>query len=107
LKFDLEALLENNMDNFPATCSNASDEFERFLNEGRCLKIKDDIFEWWHNNKNNYPNLYNIAMRFLIIQATSANSERVFSTAGYILSCKRSRLSEVHAKMLIFLNKNL
>ncbi len=29
------------------------------------------------------------------------------SFAGYILSCKRSRLSGVKAKMLIFLNKNL
>ena len=57
--------------------------------------------------KNKYPNLCNIAMRFLIIPDTSAYSERIFSTAGYILNFKRSRLSGNHAKIIIFLNTNL
>ncbi len=44
-------------------------------------------------------------MRYLIVPATRAESERVFSTAGYILSLKRAKLSGIHANMLIFYTK--
>ncbi len=85
----------------------ALEEFDRFMQEGRCLKIDDDVFDWWHKHKDIYPNLHKIAIRYLIVPATSAESERVFSTAGYILSLKRAKLSGIHANMLIFLNKNM
>ena len=107
LKFDLEALLENNMEAVSVVRLNAIDELDRYVNEGRSLKIHEDVFDWWHKHKKIYPHLYKMAMRYLIVPATSADSERVFSTAGYVLSCKRSKLSGSHANMIIFLNKNL
>ena len=106
LKFDLDAILENNMESIVEVNLTAVDELNKFLNEGRSLKIHEDVFQWWESNKLVYPRLYKLAKRVLIVPATSADSERVFSTAGYILNFKRSRLSGAHANMLIFLNKN-
>jgi ribosomal protein S8 len=46
-------------------------------------------------------------MEILIIPASSASSERVFSTAGYILNKKRTRLTSKHLDILIFLKYQL
>jgi hypothetical protein len=46
-------------------------------------------------------------LKYLIIPATSAACERVFSSDGLILEDRRSRLSNEHVNMLIFLYKNL
>jgi hypothetical protein len=66
-----------------------------------------NIFEWWHQRKSVYPRLHSLMLKYLIIPATSAASERVFSSAGLILEDRRSRLSDEHVNMLIFLYKNL
>ena len=41
-------------------------------------------------------------LKYLIIPATSAVRERVFSSAGSILEDRQSRLSDEHVNMLIF-----
>ena len=46
LKFDLEALLENNMEAVSVVRLNAIDELDRYVNEGRSLKIHEDVFDW-------------------------------------------------------------
>jgi hypothetical protein len=46
-------------------------------------------------------------LKYLIISATSAASERVFASARLILEDRRSRLSDEHVNMVIFLYKNL
>lgn len=69
--------------------------------------IEEDVIKWWVDHKENFKRLYKIAIKFLIIPATSAASERIFSTAGLILNKKRSKLSPQHASLLIFLNKHL
>ncbi|CAN0315861.1 unnamed protein product, partial [Scytosiphon promiscuus] len=38
--------------------------------------------------------LAKLARKFLAVQATSASSERLFSTAGNIVKVKRARLSD-------------
>lgn len=48
-----------------------------------------------------------LAQKYLCIGATSVASERVFSTSGYIVNAKRSRLSADTVDMLTFLAKNL
>jgi hypothetical protein len=48
-----------------------------------------------------------IAMRVLAIPATSAPSERVFSTAGITIAKERSRLDPQNAGELIFLHDAL
>ncbi len=48
-----------------------------------------------------------IAMRVLAIPATSAPSERVFSTTGITIAKERSRLDPHNAAELIFLHDAL
>ena len=82
------------------------EELERYLSESINADYNEDVLGWWFKNKSSFPRLYPKAIKHLIIPATSADSERVFSTSGLVLSEKRSRLSAEHANMLIFLNKN-
>jgi hypothetical protein len=67
--------------------------------------IDCDVYKWWHQRRTS--RLYKQAMKYLAIPATSCPSERIFSTAGYILNQKRTRLSGHHVDQLLFLNENL
>ncbi len=72
------------------------------------LPSKADPFQWWvKEGRQRYPCLYQLAMKYLPIPATSVPSERVFSIAGEVLSKKRNRLSDKDAEMLICLHENL
>ena len=50
--------------------------------------------------------LYNTAIKYLIIPATSVPSERIFSAAGSILNKKRNRLGPKNANIILTLNSN-
>lgn len=54
----------------------------------------------------NYPLLYKFSVPHLCLQGTSVPSERVFSTAGDIITKKRNRIDPDMVNMLMFLNKN-
>ena len=71
------------------------------------LERSENPLEWWEKSgKALFPNLYNTAIRYLIIPATSVPSERIFSTAGSVLTKKRNRLGPKNANMIIALNSN-
>ena len=79
-------------------------QLNSYINE----KIKNlpvDICEYW-NNQTSYPTLKKLAQQILSIPASSAASERIFSSAGKIFSENRTRLSPEHLDALIFLHKN-
>lgn len=61
---------------------------------------------WWSKNCDRYPTLALIARQFLCVPATSVPSERVFSTAGDIVTSQRAALKPEHVDQLIFLKKN-
>jgi hypothetical protein len=62
---------------------------------------------WWDTvGKATYPQLYKVAQKMLVFPGTSVPSERVFSTAGGIITKKRSLLSDSTASNLIFLKEN-
>ena len=84
--------------------SDMKKEVDDYLNDTSSDK---DIIKWWYNNKTKYPTLFNLALKYLCVPATSAPAERIFSKSGEILSKKRARLSSKHLNTLIFLNKNL
>ena len=63
-------------------------------------------FSWWKNNESRYPDVAGLAKKYLCIPATSASSERCFSTAGNIASAKRSCLLPENLDLLVFLNNN-
>lgn len=66
-----------------------------------------DPLEWWCKNSAAYPVLSYVARKYLAVPGTSCSSERLFSTAGNVITQTRNRLKPDNASMLIFLNKNL
>ena len=81
-------------------------EFERFKKEPQ-LHHDENALVWWKTNQERFPVIANVARQLLCVPATSVPSERIFSTAGLIVSNLRSSLKPENTDMLIFLNKNL
>jgi len=67
---------------------------------------KGDILAYWKDNKDKLPLLSGLARSVLCIPATSASSERLFSTAGRIINPQRTLLNSEKAEDLIFMNAN-
>lgn len=84
----------------------AGEELTRYLQE-ETIDTSDDPLAWWRNNEARYPLLATVAKKYLCICATSTPSERVFSTAGNIVTPIRSSLKPDKVNMLVFLAKNL
>lgn len=62
--------------------------------------------EWWKLNCKEFPNIWKLAIRILSIPATSAPSERVFSSAANVVNKKRVRLDPDTVDLLIYLRGN-
>jgi len=73
------------------------------------LKVsKDtDLIQFWLDNKSVLPKLYTVARQVLCVPASSAASERVFSTAGRLLEKRRTTLSPATVNSLLFLHSNM
>lgn len=70
------------------------------------LPLNGNVLHWWKEQLD-LPLLSSLAKHYLCIPATSVPSERVFSTAGDIVTAQRSVLRADHVDQLIFLKKNL
>ena len=68
--------------------------------------MDQDPLIWWKEHEIKFPSLASLAKKYLVPQATSVPAERLFSTAGNILTKKRNKLSPDHLNKLIFINKN-
>jgi hypothetical protein len=62
---------------------------------------------WWKSNEIKFPLLSHLAQRILCIPATSAPSERVFSSAGLTIAKDHARLAPQTANELVFLHDAL
>jgi hypothetical protein len=73
------------------------------------LSVKDlgDPLQWWRDNAALYPTMVRLARRILCIPATSAPSERLFSTAGLTVTDKRANLDSERVSELVFLHDSL
>ena len=80
-------------------------EAERYLQE--VPTTADSPTNYWLANKDRFPVLSVLAKRYLSSPPTSVPIERVFSTAGDILTDKRSRLSPDNAEKLLIMKENL
>ena len=65
-----------------------------------------DVLQWWGLNGVRFPILAKIAQSILYMQPTSVSSENVFSTAGNIVTKKRSSLEPSLVDALVFLSHN-
>lgn len=81
------------------------DQWEAYLAEPQ-LKFDMDPYEWWKTRKDKYPSIEFLARKYLCIPATSVSSERCFSTAGNIVTFKRTSLLPCNVNMLVFLYQN-
>ncbi|XP_057216122.1 E3 SUMO-protein ligase ZBED1-like [Triplophysa rosa] len=66
-----------------------------------------DPLGWWKVHEANFPRVSQLARKYLCIPATSAPSERAFSTGGNIVTCQRATLKPDKVNQLVFLSKNL
>jgi hypothetical protein len=80
-------------------------EMLKYLAEG-LLSRKEDPLEWWRINKHQYPNMASLARIYLAPPPTSVPSERVFSTAGDVITDHRAKLLPENAEKLILLKFN-
>ncbi|CAM9886015.1 unnamed protein product, partial [Ascophyllum nodosum] len=62
-----------------------------------------DPLDWWRINAVKFPLLAALARRLLTIPASQAQSERVFSSAGQIVTQTRNRLSSENVELLVAL----
>lgn len=78
-----------------------STEFDTYMAKPQ-LKFDLNAFEWWKTRRTKYPRIAELAIKYLNIPATSVASERCFSTAGNIVTSKRSRLLPENVNTLVF-----
>lgn len=62
---------------------------------------------WWKDNQNQFPHLAKLANSYLGIPATSVPRERVFSTAGDIVTAQRASLLPDNVDKMVFLKNNV
>lgn len=87
--------LEDFMDSDTAvesTKSNTySNEFTTYLDD-RVKKDNFNLKQWWFKNRDRYPSLFKLFLKISAIPASSAPSERTFSTSGAVITTRRSSL---------------
>jgi hypothetical protein len=67
-------------------------------------EFKGNPHHFWKKHKDLHNDVAAVAQRFLCIQSTSCEAERVFSKAGYLtLNCK-SGLSTIHLRHILLSN---
>ena len=79
------------------------DEMQRYLKEVEINFRKYILLTWWKCHETSFPMISKLARKYLAIPASTAPSERVFSTAKNILQKKRWRLLSNRLSKCIFL----
>jgi hypothetical protein len=86
----------------------------RLYKAAKGMKLRDPLtglfenpLDWWRVNETNFPYLAKLALKYLSIPATSAPSERVFSTAGLTIAKDRARLEASRANEIVFLHDSV
>ncbi|XP_070408816.1 E3 SUMO-protein ligase ZBED1-like [Nothobranchius furzeri] len=73
----------------------AEEEMDNYLKTSS-LPLSEDPLNWWRVHKVTFPLLARLSKRYLCIPGTSVSAERVFSTAGDVITAKRSTLKPQH-----------
>lgn len=78
-------------------------EITKYLNTPNTSEDTDPI-NWWHLNRNSFPQLSKFAFDILSIPASSVPSEQEFSKSGDLISKKRNRLKKDSIRYSMCLN---
>jgi len=81
------------------------DELVRYENMPADVR-NEDVLSWWKTNEKVFPRLSFLARQYLATPATSASSERVFSSAGRTITDLRSRLSSQTLADFLYVHYN-
>ena len=66
------------------------DEFQHYFDVVELPALEEyDPYLWWSTNKNQYPILHKLAMKYLHISATLVSFERLFSDAKNLITPKK------------------
>lgn len=79
-------------------------ELRRLMEEPPIPRHEDPLY-WWKTHDGLFPQLAQLAKRYLSVPATSVPSERLFSVAGQLISQRRANLSDDKIDQILFLNK--
>ena len=71
-----------------------------------CAGRSVEVFQFWKTARDRYKDLAVVAVKYLTVPATSVPSERLFSTAGLVVSKLRASMSPELVGQILFLNKN-
>ncbi|XP_077421639.1 zinc finger BED domain-containing protein 4-like isoform X2 [Vanacampus margaritifer] len=82
-----------------------SSDVEAYLADGD-INLTDDPVKYWSGKLQCWPNLTHFAMQHLSCPPTSVRYERVFSTAGNVVSPQRANLDPRHVEQLVFIKVN-
>lgn len=80
------------------------EEIDAYIQSTQASQIGNgDLCEWWEQNKNRFPNMYKLSLKYLCVPATSALAESKFSISGYMINEKRTNLRSDNVNNLMFL----
>ena len=71
------------------------------------ISFLENPLQWWSIHAQQFPYISEVAKQVLCTPGTSVPSERVFSTAGDIITANRSALKWTNVDKMLFLKKNL
>ena len=77
-----------------------------YLSESNASRHSNPLL-YWKEKQASWPLLATLARKYLAPPCTTVPSEKLFSTAGNIVTDKRTRLDAEKVEMLLFLNKNM
>ena len=85
------------------------DEFAKYILQASFMMPSEseseiDLLDWWSKSELQYKNLSFMARDLLSVQASSTESERMFSLCGRIMTKSRSKLGAGKLKKTICLN---
>ena len=78
-------------------------ELERYQKEKPLSRTANPL-QWWLENKNIYPLMFRMALKYFSVQGTSTAAERSMSLLGNILTKKRLCLTNENVRMLAYLS---
>lgn len=82
-----------------------ADEVQRYMQSHFSLEeCNEDVLAFWRAHCQDFPLLSMLARAVLCVPATSASSERAFSSAGRVLEARRNRLNPGTVDSILFLH---
>ncbi len=74
--------------------TSSADELQALCDSNEKLSgcTSAEVLAWWKANSRKYPNLSKMVKDFLAVPATSASSERLFSSGKHLISDTRCSL---------------